>query len=59
MNSTAFAWRPQVQHLVFHQLAGLDVERRERFVHQDDVRVQDQRLRQATRLRMPPESWCG
>jgi hypothetical protein len=46
MKSTAFLGVPQVQHFVFHQLAGLDVERREGFVHQDDVRVQDQRLRQ-------------
>ena len=32
---------------------------RERLVHQDDVGVEHQRLRQAVRLRMPPESWCG
>ena len=38
--------RPQRQHLVLHQLPCLDVERRERFVHQDDVRVQRQHLGQ-------------
>jgi len=37
---------PEVKHLVFHQLARLDVQRRKRFVHQDDVGVADQGLRQ-------------
>ena len=41
---------PERQDLVLHQLAGLDVEGRERFVHQDDVGVQDQGLRQADAL---------
>src|SRR3546814_8635266 len=30
----------------FHQLARLDVQRRERLVHEDDVGVADERLRQ-------------
>ena len=60
MNSTAFLLLgPQRQQLVLHQLARLDVERRERLVHQEDVGVEHQRLRQARRLRMPPDIWCG
>ena len=41
---------PQVEHFVFHQLPGLDVERGEGLVHQDDVGVQRQRLRQRRAL---------
>jgi hypothetical protein len=41
---------PQAEHLVLHQLARLDVERRERLVHQDDVGVERQRLREARAL---------
>src|SRR4051812_41324962 len=36
--------RPELQQLVFHQLARLDVERRKRLVHQDDLGIEDQRL---------------
>ena len=51
MKSTALRLRgPQLEHLVLHQLARLDVERRERLVHQDDVGVEHQRLRQADAL---------
>ena len=51
MNSTALRLGgPQVQHLVFHQLARLDVERAEGLVHQDDVGVERQRLRQRRAL---------
>ena len=41
---------PEREHLVFHQLARLHVERGERLVHQDDVGVEDQRLREADAL---------
>jgi hypothetical protein len=42
--------RPQRQHFVFHQLAGLDVEGRKGLVHQDDVGVEHQGLCQAGAL---------
>ena len=41
---------PEREQLVLHQLAGLDVERRERLVHEQDVGVEDERLRQADAL---------
>src|SRR6478672_3837843 len=41
---------PEREQLVFHQLARLDVERRERLVHQQDVGIEDERLRQADAL---------
>src|SRR5262249_18539828 len=44
------AARPQVEHLVLHELARLDVERREGLVHEDDVRVERKRLREAGAL---------
>ena len=51
MNSTALRLACQSQqHLVFHQLAGLDVQGRERLVHQDDVGVQYQCLCQTGAL---------
>src|SRR5580765_4785294 len=37
--------RPEGEDLVLHQLAGLDVERGEGLVHEDDVGVEHQRLR--------------
>ena len=42
--------RPQLEQLVLHQLARLDVERRERLVHQQDLRVEDQHLRERDAL---------
>ncbi|MNI58431.1 hypothetical protein D3C73_1135430 [compost metagenome] len=36
---------PQPQQFVLHQVAGVDVQRRERLVHQDHLRLDDQRLR--------------
>ena len=41
---------PQVEQLVLHQLARLDVERRERLVHQHEVGVEDERLRERDAL---------
>src|SRR5688572_31049603 len=38
--------RPQLEQLVLHEMARLDVERGERLVHQNDLGVEDQRLRQ-------------
>ena len=38
--------RPQVEQLVLHQLTCLDVERRERLVHQQDLGIEDQHLGQ-------------
>jgi len=35
---------PQLQQPVFHQLAGLHVQRREGLVHEDDVGVERQDL---------------
>ena len=47
MNSTDLRFgRPQLEQLVLHQLARLDVERGERLVHQQDLRIEDQHLRQ-------------
>ena len=37
---------PELQQLVFHQLPRLDVERRERLVHEQDLRIEDQHLRE-------------
>src|SRR6266545_4818804 len=34
--------RPELEQLVLHQLPGLDVQRGKRFVHQDDLRIQNQ-----------------
>jgi hypothetical protein len=45
-----FLRAPQREHFVLHQLPRLDVQRRERFVHQDDVGVEHQRLREAHAL---------
>ena len=51
MNSTDFAiGRPQIEQLVLHQLTRLDVERRERLVHQQDLGIEDQRLRERDAL---------
>src|SRR6476659_271235 len=44
---------PDREHFVFHQLARLHVERRERLVHEDDVGIEDERLRQADALPHP------
>ena len=41
---------PEREHLVFHQLARLHVERREGLVHEDDVGIEDERLREADAL---------
>src|SRR5579864_917584 len=41
---------PQAQQLVFHELARLHVEGGKGLVHQDDVRVEDERLGQADAL---------
>src|SRR4051812_21458132 len=35
---------PELEQLVLHELTRLDVERRKGLVHQDDLRVEDQRL---------------
>ena len=46
-NSTAvFCVRPELQHFLLHQFAGLHVERRERLVHQQHLRIVDEGLRQ-------------
>ena len=37
---------PQTQEVVLHQFTGLDVERAERLIHQEDRRADDQALRQ-------------
>ena len=37
---------PQVQKLALHQGAGLDIERAERFIHQQDLRLVDKCLGQ-------------
>ena len=51
MNSTDLRFgAPQLEQLVFHQLARLDVERGERLVHQQDLRVEDQHLRERDAL---------
>src|ERR671931_1486816 len=42
--------RPKLEELVLHQLARLDIERRKRLVHEDDWRVEDQRLRERDAL---------
>src|SRR5262249_31377355 len=42
--------RPKIEQLVLHELPGLDVERRERLVHQQQSRVEDQDLRQRDAL---------
>src|SRR6266403_5873505 len=42
--------RPQLEQLVLHQLPGLDVERGKGFVHEDDLGIEDQRLRQRNAL---------
>src|ERR1044072_8384392 len=36
--------RPDLEQLVLHQMARLDVERRERLVHEDDLGIENQRL---------------
>ena len=47
MNSTAFFFAAHsCEHLVFHQLARLHVERGKRLVHQNDVGVERQCLRE-------------
>src|SRR5256714_5106580 len=38
--------RPELQELVFHQRAGLDVERADRLVHEQEARLVDERLRE-------------
>src|SRR5471030_1610966 len=38
--------RPQFEQFVFHQLSRLHVERRKRLVHEQDLRIQDEGLRQ-------------
>jgi hypothetical protein len=51
MNSTGLAiGLPQVQQFVLHQLPRLHVERGERLVHQEDLRIQDQHLRERDAL---------
>jgi len=45
-----FLGLPQVQNLVFHELAGLDVQRGEGLVHQDDVWIEHEGLCQAGAL---------
>jgi hypothetical protein len=44
---------PQVEQQVAHDLPGLRVERAERLVHQQDLRVADQHLHQADALALP------
>src|SRR5581483_11324535 len=44
---------PELEKLVLHELAGLDVERGERLVHQDELRVEDERLRERDALSHP------
>ena len=47
MNSTDLRFgAPQLEQLVLHQLARLHVERGERLVHQQDLRIEDQHLRE-------------
>src|SRR5690242_231249 len=42
--------RPELEEVVLHQLPRLDVQRREGLVHQDDLRIEDQRLSQGDAL---------
>ena len=44
---------PQVEQQIAHDLAGLRVERPERLVHQQDLRIADQHLREADALALP------
>src|SRR5438132_13322153 len=42
--------RPQLEQLVLHERSGLDVERTERLVHEEDPRLVDERLREGRAL---------
>src|SRR5438128_1867861 len=45
-----FGFHPDLQQLLLHQLAGLRVERCERLVHQQNLRIHDQRARKVHAL---------
>ena len=42
--------RPEIQKLVFHELPSLHVERGKRLVHEQDLRIHDERLRERDAL---------
>ena len=52
----AAGFRPYALQFIVQQIASLGVERGERLVHQQDVRLGGQARAKATRCRMPPES---
>src|SRR5881397_2572794 len=39
--------RPQFEQFVFHQLPGLNIERREGLIHQENLRLQNEHLRES------------
>jgi hypothetical protein len=41
---------PEIEELVLHQVAGLDVQRGEGLVHEEDGRIDDERLRELRAL---------
>ena len=41
---------PEIEQQIAHDLPGLGVERAERLIHQEDLRIADQNLRQADAL---------
>src|SRR5689334_15469410 len=45
--------RPQLEELVLHQLARLNVKRRKRLVHQQDFRIENEHLRKRNALAHP------